>query len=739
MDEQEILEKIVEKINTDPEGMQRFLQANPYTHFDIYNLHGIINEIIFLSFLYCENEETTTEKTKLISILQNGGVIGKNTIFILGSQGCGKTTLLNVLLKDSYAKGILRGVKIDCDRHGVNGKMDSLKIIFLKSLMSFIKGRRTSFDTFISFFNVNTDILMNLLGDYSKMLKFKSYLSDLKSEKTIDSNCYEDCFSWLDEHCGVEDLFYLIVIFSFSSYFDETGTDAPILISVDNLDSIDEYDHLKLFIDTISNISIQMSGHFHELYIHKDRCKKYRYADKIKIIIAMRETTRAALSNTHFSDVFRALYTYCDITEWYDKVAIVNKRLGFLEKSSKLSIDKQTISKFIRKIVSDKYTNDIFIPLFNNSYRKTTSAITEVICNNTKYLNDYECIMDLSRKNKRIRHGARGIILRLLIDEFAESQKLQESIFNRIGVPDLTDPTKSNKNDDINVARVILSYLSNYTETTGDSEVRTNGHKLSILIKDFEKLFPPQEIIQFVKNMYDLKDSTWTHLVTFSQLKYTKESSSDEKHISDESTLYYSCAGKIYLEMITTHFEFFSSRLFKRDGYPLFCEKSRNKENGEYNFVAIIERVFTALKRRCMDISIYNKKVCVFKNYPDPYSVSNNIYLNSHHIAKIKNFDKTPIKQFHEERMIHAHIGYIDTFRIFILNLSGSQTFESEKIKINQILHGLLKQYVNLLDIVLVSNVKLLARYKRQLDEIQKDFTNFGISLNKYEKDVDEE
>jgi hypothetical protein len=91
--------------------------------------------------------------------------------------------------------------------------------------------------------------------------------------------------------------------------------------------------------------------------------------------------------------------------------------------------------------------------------------------------------------------------------------------------------------------------------------------------------------------------------------------------------------------------------------------------------------------------------------------------------------------QFHEERIIDSHIGYIDIFRLFILN--DPDISISEKIIINKKLCKFLKMYVSLLDsdTVLISNPLLLIRYKKQLGLIEKSLDDFSIKVNK-EKDI---
>jgi len=734
MNKQEFLDKFVEKLNaiSDSDGIKRFLQANPYDEFDNYGFDDLVNEELFINFLYFESDAAKTLREKLSFFLKKNDD-AKNTMFILGYQGCGKTTFINSLLNyyHSHDGSSISKLKIDCDKYGVSSEKNPLRNIFHKSLISLIQSHTTSFENFISFFNTNVDILMEL-PNYSKIYEFWIYVSDfIKNGKSIKNIVDRNDYSlWLEKNCEFKDLFYLFAIFALSNNFHESESDIPIVIFIDNLDNVDEHTQLKLFINAIDDFNVDMNRIFHYLCIYKNSNKKYRYANKIKLVIAMRETTRASFPPSHFADVFRALYIYYDITELYDKDNIVKKRLDFLlSKSLRLNVERRTESEIISYIMSDIKTKDVIIPLFNNNYRKAVSAITNVVCKYTKYFDDYKNIM--RSKNRNSRYGARGILLKLIIDEFNN-----EGYFRQIGAVDFRDM----KSNNISIARIMLSYLSNYTDTGCCNDLK-NHHPLFRLIEDLNiseehNIFKPEKIMQFIENMYSLKDTTWTHLISFNHLDYINISSRREIN-RGISTLHYSCAGKIFLETISTHFEFFSSRIFRQKYPPLFCKENiiQDSSNNEYNFVNLIDGVFKGVEKCCESLKTFNKTVCLYKKHPDPYKTNNiESYRDSHYVAQIKKSDKT-MPQFHEERIIDSHIGYIDIFRLFILN--DPDISISEKIIINKKLCKFLKMYVSLLDsdTVLISNPLLLIRYKKQLGLIEKSLDDFSIKVNK-EKDI---
>lgn len=133
MGTESIMSKIVNLVNEDDEGMKRYLQATSYNDLDYYNFNGLVEPPIFRQKFYVESEASAAHKVKLCSRFNHPG--GKNTVFIVGYQGCGKTTFINTLIEDYFdSKGINSNRKlfIDCDKFGVAAEKNPLKTIFLK-------------------------------------------------------------------------------------------------------------------------------------------------------------------------------------------------------------------------------------------------------------------------------------------------------------------------------------------------------------------------------------------------------------------------------------------------------------------------------------------------------------------------------------------------------------------------------------------------------------------------------
>lgn len=322
------------------------------------------------------------------------------------------------------------------------------------------------------------------------------------------------------------------------------------------------------------------------------------------------------------------------------------------------------------------------------------------------------------------------------MDLFNSDENGEENCLRKIGVLDF----QNRKSNDVSIARMILSYLSTMTDTLCDNPRRCVSVKK--IIDNFDGIFTSNEIIRSLLNMYSLKDSIWTHLVSFGRY----ESSESIKEMLDKddysaldlnkTTVHYSCAGKIYLEVMTSHFEFFSTRI-KGSQYPaLFCYS--NYKNGSKKFLDIIESVIHEVELCCNSLSTHNEKVCNSKGKTNiPMDIEE--YLKSPFVASIKKINRvdkkrTQIrKQFHEDRIINSHIGYIDRFRMYIIN--NGKRFSQDSIAINESLCNVLERYIKLLDSVLITEYTketLLPFYKTQLETIRETgYKNCNIPIKK--------
>lgn len=204
--------------------------------------------------------------------------------------------------------------------------------------------------------------------------------------------------------------------------------------------------------------TVDFSDVFEKLRLCRDCDATDTFVSKIKIFVAMRETTKANLPSSHFSDAFRSIYTNKDMTEWYDKGEIIKKRITKLleyDQNEKISKIQCNQLELVLKVGEDIYTKNVIYPLFNNNYRSAVDMVVNIVISHTNQMGIYSRLMGY--KKDRYRHGARGVLYKYIFDEFNKGDGNEESCFKRIGVLDLLN----RKSNSVSICRLILSYLSN--------------------------------------------------------------------------------------------------------------------------------------------------------------------------------------------------------------------------------------------------------------------------------------
>lgn len=746
-EDKRILYEIVRKINEDPTGMRRYLCSTPLVRLPRNNYDGMLKNDFFWNHIYFESNKATEEKEKLYAFLNNNS--GKNTMFIVGYEGCGKTTFINALLeyyetKQRYSKN--KRIVFDCGRHGANAEDMPITRIFNQNLFKFIQDNEDILLHFIEFFRTNR-VLINDLMNQDRMNSFYQKVVDFVKigHKISDPGHFQDLKKYVLDNLNFKDVLYLITFFALSKDFTMPMRKEnlnPIILFIDNLDYIENYSELRSFVKAIDDYTIEMSSDdfFRKLTLYKDSSIKTGFVDKIKVIIAMRETTKANLPVDHYSNAFNDIYEIKDITNLYDKDQIVKQRLFLIESLPNLAASKKNELTLIKNIIQDSVFRDTIVPLYNNDYRSTIDVLTEISTNSSNNLNEF--IPLIRSKHTYVHYGARGIVLKYIFDILNNKKIGKESCFKKIGVLDLTNRRRNS----VSVARMILSLLSNKTDTCCDNG--HNGVSISYILDHFKGILPADEIKKSLWNMYDLKDSPkWSHLISFSQIVTKNKSSSVTTPLTDfadfdlldfdRTLVHYSCAGQIYLERVSSHFEFFSTRCYPGNPKPaLYCKENWSSKGkiSEYMFLDIIKNIYEQVQKCCEALRKFNIKICSNRhNLDNPYeSPDSTDYFESPFVALNKDKKSSySFHQLHENRIINAHIGYIDRFRLYLLNDSNFP--ESKKVDVNKKLLDEIKNYIDLLDSILIDDhtrYKLMPYYNCMYKLAIENPEDFTISIN---------
>ncbi|GHU83311.1 hypothetical protein FACS1894196_2980 [Clostridia bacterium] len=755
-DEVTILEEIVEQINADKYGMRRFLQATPYVEHDHFSFKGLIDNEVFLKLLYSSSVISEEMKEELYQKLIGNGAL--NTFFILGYQGCGKTTFINALLNyysDQTGNELNKSYLVDCDKFGVSSSELPLDAIFKKKLLKYILNHKQTLINFVSFYNAN-HISLHSVSISTQIHEMRDRVNDFISGNRNTDN--PDDTNFLEEYINkfsLKESLYTLMLMFMSEYYDDVNKiSTPIFLFVDNLDYIDDTEQLEDFMKAIKDFTTDFSEIFTSLKLCSTDSTIVHpfFTQKIKFLVAMRETTQASIAGSHAYDFFGEIHPSYDMTEWYDKDKIAKLRLNFIGKSNNLSDEKRREAALIGEIFGDidkNYTQLVFMPLFNNNYRRTVRFVSTIIIEHPQEFLDYTQILRRVKQGLGVRksntgfrnlqfalHGARGILLKFMIDAFNADDKDGVSCLRKIGAMDL----QNRKNNDVSVSRMILSYLSHYSETLCDSARKCVSFQKTV--EAFDGIFSKDEIIKSVLNMFLLKDSMWSHLVSFSRFKSDEsiEVMMEKDDFSSldlsKTNLHYSCAGKIYLEVITSHFEFFVARTFHEKYPALFC--ATNWQHGSTKYRRIIDGVLREVTQCCHSLKSHNEKIRSLKSETDE-NMSISEYLESPYVQTIKkkyrerNYVKY-YKQFHEERIIDAHIGYIDRFRLYVLSFPEG-VIGTDKSTINEYLCNIINEYLNLLDGVPTTPYSKTVLHSYSNEQYKKikasGFTDFRSEIKK--------
>jgi hypothetical protein len=187
--------------------------------------------------------------------------------------------------------------------------------------------------------------------------------------------------------------------------------------------------------------------------------------------------------------------------------------------------------------------------------------------------------------------------------------------------------------------------------------------------------------------------------------------------------IHYTCAGRMFLEVVSIHFEFISTLANGKNSPALFCKGSFINNNKIY--VEIINNVFCLVEDCCNVLSELHSKIKKIKN------ISEEDYLNSCFIATIKKEENREVvssdKQLYADRVINAHIGYLDRFRLYVL----SGDWVENKVEFNTNVCNFIEKYVDLMSKILImpkTKETLLPYYIAQLEKIKnnryKDFVS---------------
>lgn len=496
-------------------------------------------------------------------------------------------------------------------------------------------------------------------------------------------------------------LFIEILLKIAENVYEHKNNSDRVYYIFDNLDMISGPDN-ETFLSTIGdfwNFISEMQSLMHTLSIKKEYLEENeKWVDaysKFKYIFAMRETTSMHIGDhlrTRVSDFSR----HVDVSFGVNKSFIIKKRYDMLKKY----VDNGQIqndafiktAKCIEQITEDKFYKWNLFSLFNNDYRTAFECLNE-ICS-LPYSPVLSSIWFLNKSEGYMKFGGRGIVIKTICDEYKQWGYFE----------DLKIPTKGNKykscSYNVTLMRLVLTVLMNLQKERSQADLQKDRRReipffvvreKSVSLKQlYEKVLmfcddtKPQEVfLDCIEMMFSARNwDYWNHLITFDNVpEYSRKEFIEALQPGSQREIYVRCtnAGEQYVNLICVHYEFFACRYANRNN-GLFSIQNQRLSNGKYLFESQINSVYRNVKNCCQELKKMNEMI-MFENGFDAYGdMLDSCYIKGH--------------QFHEERIIHNHISYLDAFRIYLIR----KPLYNKVADINKILCTFIKQYIDLLE-----------------------------------------
>lgn len=418
---------------------------------------------------------------------------------------------------------------------------------------------------------------------------------------------------------------------------------------------------------------------------------------KTKIIVAMRETTAMHISE-HWRGAMRGLLEHFDMSTDVDKTQVMQRKIDFgkeLIQSRKVN-SKSFIAeiKCYNQLVMDKPLMKNLFLLHNNDYRTAMRCITTICKENLETINFAITLIKrtdaIKKGDTHCLFGGRGIIYRLILDAF-----FSWDYFDLMGIPTGRKTTKSfllRSNYGYSCARIILTILCNEQSKTEERffvnpEESVPLDDLYSMVQDLVEL---DDFVNIIDGMYSLRNRKfWNHLVTFDNIllynpiavkKYLIANSEGSEENHNKIYIRATSAGQIFVDNLCIHFEYFASRYSSIKNAPLFLYNNLQSNEHIRTAQQIIEDVYLSVKQCCNTLEEYNWEVLKSRNQSHYEAIVESPYYYE--------------AQFHEERVIHNHISYLEAYRNYLRSTNNESV---NMWKMNSFLIGMIKKYLNLL------------------------------------------
>ncbi len=681
-----------------------FFRSTPFTEYGEYNYNGALKRDFFFKNLFsnkgnCEEYINTIVK----SIFDEQ----KKSVILIGNQGCGKTTFLHYLEDKIMSKAEFN--ILDFDKDTSNPKLED----FIEKFSAFLHNKMIidySCNNMVNkrFYNLyycNKELILKKVNGANNVRKFFEEFNQVFILKRFDCNTPENFINNIDK-LFFNQILSLVILWYIASFLN-TGIITPIVFGLDNLDVLvnseiitgffDEYFLFVRNIDSLiqnldNNIINKVTLEYNKIFTFIFCCRQHTWV-KVK------------RSYVHQGNIINLSTKTLYITDAFDKNAILERRENYINNNKQIYNEFSDKVTDVKSLLEDMKESHNIYDLFNDDYRQCSITFEMLLDNEKKLLEKYVTLKD--KMACQSLYGARGMIYKSLFNMFKDN-----NIFTLIGVADvsLNEPPVSD-------ARMILNYLDYHT--FGRTNISMPFEKI---VSDFSGIISKDRINYSLIQMFNLGlDSIWNELISFVQID------TDDLENCDGTKVFITKAGHEYLDLISTHFEFFNARVYIKRSIdtslfdPLSEEKYIGSETYVYNFQETIQNVINIVKNCCMRMSkFYSDKMFPRQGGKTKYLKSEFVY----HIGRAN--------VFHGERIIHTHIRYIDHYRLFLLKGKPKTDKNSD---INMILVNFIKDYIDIgksfPNITSSISADLFPKFEKKIEVIETSgYTDYETPIN---------
>lgn len=699
---EEAINKMIENIT-----MSIFLKASPYASGQRSRLDLSMTSDFFFDHLYWHSPEA---EKYLVDIRRRIDQELSKNIILYGYQGCGKTTFVHYMLRKLNCRNIF----INFDAYVDNGNEIKHELVahLYRSIMRDVTGRDgedrmypldgrkgATAQKFCEVFKSHEN--RRIINEkYDSWNKYVYFFDKLEFTMLLYTSTAEQLgLSWEDfekkkdnypetdlkvhiANLDINQLMVAIVLWDIAYTLAFEKQDQCCIV-FESLDTIFNAAALPDFTKQIIYFRNNIDSILADLHYNG---KSLAMMNRLyTLIFVMRETTKCEFVD-HFVGRVEMYIPHKSMSFLYEMKDVVHHRNSYLHKlkSYRLSNgeDISGLEKLeeeltqIEVLMEDSYIKDRIFGLFNRNFRVCTEILSEIAFMVPETYTDAVRVKKIERADRwSPKYASRCILFRQIFNQFS-----MEGYFDSLKSSEY-HLAINRKQYSLNLSRYILLYLNNRQGITRSAEDKENRMvSLQELFKELLSICNDKKlIVSALWNMYEMrKKQFWGHLITFDdmltlnpdvleqQLNWVIENDANHRFGQVRITT----AGLTYLDLLLPHFEYYAARHFKSYAKSFFAytldEFFETRPNQpEQSLSIVLSDVLSEVKDCFYRLSQFYK---VALKDIEEYSPEN--FLNSDFAwKKLNPKSKTIAKMFHGERLIHSHIGYLDTLRFYCFKL----------------------------------------------------------------------